>query len=47
MPVVRRGFGIKGIAKIVLDAEEMKKRPYISVLKLPLVIDIQQKLGVL
>jgi hypothetical protein len=35
----------KTIAKIVLDTERMKVHPYMSVLKLPLLVDLQQKVG--
>jgi hypothetical protein len=36
------GFGKKGIAKIVSDAELLRN---MSVLKLPLLVDLQQKTG--
>jgi hypothetical protein len=40
------GFGGKSIAKIVSETERMKNTPiHTSVLKLPLLADLQQKVG--
>jgi hypothetical protein len=40
------GFGRNSIAKIVSDTEQMKKmHPYMSVLKLPLLVELEQKVG--
>jgi hypothetical protein len=42
-------FGRKSIAKIVSDTEQMKipVHPYLCLLKLPLLVDLQQKVLVL
>jgi hypothetical protein len=43
--VVRGGFARKIIAKIIPDTEVIKIHPYMSVVKLSLLVNIQQKVG--
>jgi hypothetical protein len=43
--VVRGSFRRKSIAKIVSDTEQMKKKTYMSVLNLPLLVELQQYAG--
>jgi hypothetical protein len=38
-------FGRKIIANVVSDTEGINLQPYTSVLKLPLLVDLQQKVG--
>jgi hypothetical protein len=39
------GFGRKSIAKMCQTLNELKLHPYMAVLKLPLLVDVQHKVG--
>jgi hypothetical protein len=43
--VVHNGFGRKTTAKNVLNTKRMKNAPYMSVLKLSLLVDLQHKVA--
>jgi hypothetical protein len=45
LQVVRGGFKRTKIAKIVSDTERVKNTPYISLLRLSFLVDLQQKVG--